>query len=83
MVSRRASVLPAGALPLLCSRVQAAALLNVGVTSFDKLRKQHALLTPVRLGSRTLWPYRNLVAFIEELIDAADEGADVWDRAAA
>lgn len=84
MPGRSASVLPAGTPPLLCSRVQAAALLSIGVTYFDKLRKQHALLKPVRLGSRTLWPYRNLMAFVDTLADDAESGSDdVWDRAAA
>jgi hypothetical protein len=66
---------------LLCSRVQAAALLNVGPTTFDKLRKQSPLLRPVQIGARKLWPYRNLVAFVEELIDAGD-GDDCWAGAA-
>jgi hypothetical protein len=73
--------LPAGTPLLLCSRVQAAALLNVGPSTFDRLRREHALLKPVRIGSRPLWPFKNLVAFVEELIDGAS-GDDPWERAA-
>ena len=76
------SVLPIGTPPLLCSRVQASALLSVAPSTFDKLRKAHNLLRPVRIGARTLWPYRNLVAFVEDLIDAGD-GDDLWAGASA
>ncbi len=79
---RASAVLPSGMPLLLCSRTQAAALLNVGPSTFDKLRKAHNLLKPVRIGARTLWPYRNLVAFVEDLIDA-DVGDDPWGRATA
>jgi hypothetical protein len=72
-----------GTPPLLCSRVQASALLNVAPSTFDKLRKAHNLLKPVRIGARILWPYRNLLAFVDELIDADDSGDDPWGRAAA
>jgi hypothetical protein len=78
---RASSVLPLGMPLLLCSRAQAAALLNVGPSTFDKLRKAHNLLKPVRIGARTLWPYKNLVAYVEELIDV-DAGDDLWGGAA-
>ena len=71
------AVLPIGTPPLLCSRIQASALLSVAPSTFDKLRKAHNLLKPVRIGARTLWPYRNLMAFVDELIDAG-EGDDPW-----
>ncbi len=79
---RTSSVLPIGAPLLLYSRVQAAALLNIGPSTFDRLRKATPLLRPVRIGSRTLWPYKNLVAYVEELIDGGDTGDDPWGRAA-
>jgi hypothetical protein len=78
---RASSVLLAGMPLLLCTRVQAAALLNVGPSTFDRLRKDHALLRPVRIGTRPLWPYKNLVEYVETLIDAAS-GDDPWERAA-
>jgi hypothetical protein len=77
---RSSSVLPVGTPLLLCSRAQAAALLNIGPSTFDKLRKAHILLKPVRIGARALWPYKNLVAYVEELIDA-DAGDDLWGGA--
>ena len=75
-------VLPMGTPPLLCSRVQASALLSVAPSTFDKLRKAHNVLKPVRIGARTLWPYRNLMAFVDELIDAG-ESDDMWSGATA
>lgn len=71
-----------GVAPLLCSRAQAAALLSVSPSTFDKLRKDCALLKPVSIGRRTLWPIKNLMAFVEELIDG-DDGDDPWARATA
>ena len=73
---------PFGVPLLLCSRTQAAALLNIGPTTLDRLRKNNHLLRPVYVGSRPLWPYKNLVAFVDELIDAG-EAADPWESAAA
>ena len=78
---RTSAILPAGTPLLLCSRVQAAALLNIGPSTFDRLRKEHALLRPVRIGTRPLWPFKNLMAYVEELIDAAGDGDDPWGRA--
>lgn len=63
---------------LLCSRVQAAALLNVGPSTFDKLRKANQLLKPVQIGSRPLWPLKNLMAFVDELIDGDTGPDDPW-----
>ena len=57
-------------------------MLSVAPSTFDKLRKAHNLLKPVRIGARTLWPYRNLMAFVDELIDAGD-GDDQWAGASA
>jgi hypothetical protein len=79
---RASAILPAGTPLLLCSRVQAAALLNVAPSTFDRLRKQHGLLRPVRIGARTLWPYKNLLAFVDDLIDS-DTGGDPWGSVAA
>ncbi|MFN3623985.1 MAG: hypothetical protein ACK4TP_07975 [Hyphomicrobium sp.] len=78
------AVLPASMPLLLCSRLQAAALLNVGPSTFDKLRKANPLLRPVQIGSRPLWPLKNLMAFVDELIDADTSAADdVWASATA
>lgn len=74
---RRSAFLPGG-MPLLCSRMQAAALLNVGPSTFDKLRRDNGLLRPVRLGSRPLWPLKNLMAFVDELIDGEAGPDDPW-----
>lgn len=74
---RATSVLPSGTQLLLVSRVQAAALLNVSPSTFDKLRKANGLLRPVNIGKRTLWPFKNLMAFVEELIEG-DDGDDPW-----
>lgn len=63
---------------LLVSRVQAATLLNVGPSTFDKLREVTPLLRPVRIGARPLWPLKNLVAYVDELIDAGDGADDPW-----
>lgn len=79
---RVTSVLPTGTPLLLVSRVQAAALLNVSPSTFDKLRKANKLLRPVSLGRRTLWPLKNLMAFVEELIDG-EGGDDPWAGATA
>lgn len=72
------AVLPASMPLLLCSRVQAAALLNVAPTTFDKLRKTNPLLRPVQIGSRPLWPLKNLMAFVDELIDGGAGADDPW-----
>lgn len=79
---RVSSVLPSGTPLLLVSRVQASALLNVSPSTFDKLRKANRLLRPVNIGKRTLWPLKNLLAFVEELIEA-DDGDDPWANATA
>ena len=71
-------VLPASMPLLLCSRVQSAALLNVGPSTFDKLRKNNPLLRPVQIGSRPLWPLKNLMAFVDELIDGGLGPDDPW-----
>lgn len=71
------AVLPASMPLLLCSRVQAAALLNVGPTTFDRLRKANGLLKPVQIGARPLWPLKNLMAFVDELIDGGASD-DPW-----
>lgn len=62
---------------MLCSRTQAAALLNIGPTTFDKLRELNTLLRPVHIGAKPLWPLANLVAFVSELIED-DGGDDPW-----
>lgn len=72
------AVLPASMPLLLCSRVQAAALLNVGPSTFDKLRRSTPLLRPVQIGSRPLWPFKNLTAFVDELIDGSVGPDDPW-----
>ncbi|WP_424957114.1 helix-turn-helix transcriptional regulator [Hyphomicrobium sp. 1Nfss2.1] len=79
---RTNSPLPTGMALLLCSRVQAAALLNVGPSTFDRLRKTSDLLRPVKIGSRPLWPLRNLEAFVFELIDGGADD-DPWSTASA
>ena len=71
------AVLPASTPLLLYSRVQAAALLNIGPTTFDRLRKTNALLRPVQIGSRPLWPLKNLMAFVDELFDGGPSD-DPW-----
>lgn len=63
---------------LLYTRDQAARSLSVSVTYLDELRKEHPLLRPVKLGRRILWPYKNLLAFIDELSDVG--GDDAWSR---
>lgn len=75
---KTSAVLPASMPLLLCSRVQAAALLNVGPSTFDKLRKVNPLLRPVQIGSRPLWPLKNLMAFVDELIDGGVSPDDPW-----
>lgn len=80
---RTHSVLPGGMPLLLCSRVQAAALLNVGPTTFDQLRRTNTLLRPVQIGRRPLWPLKNLMAFVDELIDGDMSADDPWSRAKA
>jgi hypothetical protein len=75
---RTSTTLPASMPLLLCTRLQAAALLNVGPSTFDKLRKAHALLRPVHISSRPLWPLRNLEAFVAELIDGDAGPDDPW-----
>ena len=80
---KSSSVLPASMPLLLCSRLQAAALLNVGPSTFDKLRKSNALLKPVQIGSRPLWPLKNLMAFVDELIDGDASADDPWSGARA
>lgn len=72
------AVLPASMPLLLCSRVQSAALLNVSPGTFDKLRKSNPLLRPVQIGSRPLWPLKNLMAFVDELIDGDLSADDPW-----
>lgn len=79
---RSSTVLPVSTPLLLCSRVQAAALLNVGPSTFDKLRKTNALLRPVHIGSRPLWPMKNLSAFVDELIEGPAGEDDPWSHAA-
>lgn len=73
----RIGLLPAAMPLLLVSRVQAAALLNVGPSTFDKLREVSPLLRPVRIGAKPLWPMKNLMAYVDELIDAG-HGDDPW-----
>lgn len=81
---RESAILPWGMQLLLCSRVQAAALLNVSPSSFDKLRKANPLLRPVMIGARPLWPLKNLMAFVDDLIDSDTSAADdVWASATA
>jgi predicted DNA-binding transcriptional regulator AlpA len=63
---------------LLCSRVQAAQLLNISPATFDRLRQANSLLRPVHIGSRPLWPLRNLEAFVAELIDGDAGPDDPW-----
>jgi len=73
----KVDALPIGVPPLLCSRAESAAFLRIGTTLFDELSKQHPLLQPVRIGSRVLWPYENLVAYVRELKDAEPRD-DPW-----
>jgi predicted DNA-binding transcriptional regulator AlpA len=75
---RKSSILPAGMPLLLCSRIQAAQLLNISPSTFDKLRKANALLRPVQIGSRPLWPLKNLMAYVDELIDGDTGPDDPW-----
>lgn len=79
---KQSAILPAGTPLLLVSRLQAAALLNIGPSTFDKLRKANPLLRPVMIATRPLWPLKNLMAFVDELIDAGARGADPWENAA-
>lgn len=85
MAQRQPSIgfLPAGMQLLLVSRAQAAALLSIAPTTFDRLRKSHALLRPVRIGSRTLWPTKNLLEFVDTLIECDDDADDPWSGASA
>lgn len=75
---KTSAILPAGTPLLLVSRLQAAALLNIGPSTFDKLRKANPLLRPVMIGTRPLWPLRNLEAFVTELIDGDISPDDPW-----
>lgn len=75
------TVLPIGTRLLLVSRVQAAELLSVSPALFDRLRKQHAILAPVRVGTLPRWPLKSLEAFVANLIDSAS-GDDPWEHAA-
>jgi hypothetical protein len=75
---RKLELLPASMPILLCSRVQAATSLGIAPSTFDRLRKSHAILKPVRIGCRPLWPLRNLEAFVAELIDGVSDADDAW-----
>lgn len=63
---------------LLYSREQAASALSMSVSTFDQLAKTVALLRPVRV-TRSLprWSYKKLLAYVQELEDAA-ENFDPW-----
>ncbi len=77
LADKAARRLPPGVPPLLCSREESADLLGIGPSKFDELRKDNRLLRPVRIGTRVLWPYQNLVAYVRDLADGGD-GDDPW-----
>jgi hypothetical protein len=62
---------------LLYSRQQAASAISVSLSTFDALAKTVPTLRPVKVKSRPRWPYKNLLAYVEELVDAA-ENVDQW-----
>lgn len=63
---------PVFALKLLYTRQEAAAALSVSASTLDELRKSVALLKPVKVGRRPLWPLKNLLAYIDQLMEAGD-----------
>ena len=75
------NILPAGVMPRVLSRVQAAAYLGVSPTLFDRAVKDGKMPKPFRLYGRVLWDARKIDAAISAL-DTEDIADDPWERMA-